>query len=301
MISKAKNSSLRAKGMVAGIFAAISFGFIPVFSKPAISLGLSPSCILTYRFGLATILLLTILLIQKRQIALPWRMVPSMVMLAVFYSFSGGLLVVGYKYMSGGVTGVIHFTYPIFVMLILVTLFRERIRLSSVIAILIALIGIYCLGVMGSDEAFIPGQNKITGILIVLGSGIACASYMVGVNKTGCHKLPSLTLTFWLLLFSTIFFFTIAMFDNSMVAVPNMEMWMNFVALAFISTVLSNFLLVYSIKNVGSTYAAILGAVEPVTAVLSCSFIFNEKLTFPIILGIMLIFVGVSIIIMRQK
>lgn len=296
-----KDYSNTTKGILAGLFAAISFGFIPVFSKPAISLEMAPACILTYRFGISTVLLFFILLAQKKQIMIPWSMIPRMMMLAVFYSFSGGLLVVGYKYMSGGVTGVIHFTYPIWVMMLMVTFFREKVRISSILAIIIALAGIYCLGVLGSDASFVEGADKVAGVLIVLASGLACASYMVGVNKTSCHRLPSLTLTFWLLLFSTIFFFAISMFDGTMFVVESGSLWFDFVALALISTILSNFLLVYSIKVIGSTYAAILGAVEPATAVISCAIIFGERLTLPIIIGIILILTAVTIIIFRNK
>ena len=265
------------------------------------SMGMTPACILTYRFAFSTVILLTMLLIQRKQIAIPLYQVPRLIMLSVFYCVSGGLLVVGYKYMSGGVTGVIHFTYPVFVMMILVTFFRERIRISSIIAIIFAIVGIYCLGVLGGGESFIPGQNKIAGILIVLASGVGCAGYIVGVNKTKCRELPSLTLTFWLLLFSMIIFGAIALYDNALVSIPSPKIFIDFISLALISTVLSNFLLVYAIKNIGSTYASILGAVETVTAVVSCAIIFSEPLTPPIIVGIILIFVSVGIVIMRKK
>ncbi|MDD2962059.1 MAG: EamA family transporter [Muribaculaceae bacterium] len=293
--------SQHSLGMIAGMLGAISFGFIPVFSKPAISIDMAPACILTYRFGFASIILFVLLLMQRRQVRIPLNNVPSMAMLAVFYCFSGGLLVVGYKYMSGGVTGVIHFTYPLFVMLILVAFYGERLKISSIMAVIIALCGMYCLGVLGSDASFVEGQDKLAGVLIVLGSGLACASYMVGVNKTRTRFLPSLTMTFWLLLFSTIIFAAISIYDGTLQMIPNVEMLINFIALAVIATVLSNFLLVYSIKRIGSTYASILGALEPSTAVISCAILFGESLSLPIVVGILLIFVAVAIVIFRNK
>ena len=295
-MSEKVSFSKSAVGVAAGILAAVSFGFIPVFSKPALSVGVSASCVLFYRFTFASVMLLVIMLAKGESLKLPRRIFISMILLAVFYSFSGGFLVLGYKYMAGGVTQVIHFTYPIFVMLILVTLFRERIRLSSIAAIVLAVAGIYCLSVVGSNASFIHGTNKVAGVVIVLLSGLACASYMVGVNKTEAHRLSSIALTFWLILFSGV----ISCIDGSMQIITQSELLYDFGALALISTVVSNFLLVYSIKIIGSTQAAILGALEPLTSVVSCMVIFNESFTMPIALGIALILTAVVIVILRE-
>lgn len=296
-----KESTNRGAGIIAGIFAAVSFGFIPVFSKPVLAAGVSSTCLLFYRFLFATVMLFALMLMRRESLRIPVKIVPAMLLLAVFYSISGGFLVLGYEYMAGGVTQVIHFTYPIWVMLILVVAYRERIRHSSIVAILLAIVGIYCLGVLGGNASFIPGANKIAGVVIVLLSGLACASYMVGVNKTGAHRLSSLALTFWLILFSTIFFGAISYLNGSLRLLTEPTMVANFTGLAFISTVISNFLLVYSIKNVGSTLAAILGALEPLTSVLACILVFNEPFTLPIAAGIALIITAVIIVILRNR
>jgi len=289
------------KGILAGIFGAAAFGFIPAFSKPVLGIGLSPACLLFYRFGVASVIIALILIAQGRSLVLPKKCIPSMILLAVFYCISGGFLVLGYKYMSGGVTGVLHFTYPVFVMVLLLLFFHERIKISSIIAILVAIGGIYCLGVLGGNVAFVPGANRALGVVIVVSSGLACASYMVGVNKTKSRELPSLLLTFWMLTFSTIIFAIVSLLMGELVVVSSTYLWGNFLGIAFIATVMANFLLVYSIKHVGSTLAAILGAVEPATAVILCIILFSESLNLAITIGIILIFVAVLIVVTRDK
>ncbi len=288
-------------GIIAGILGAVSFGFIPVFSKPALEAGYSPSCILFYRFAIATLILAALLLSRKQSMRLPLRTVPSMFLISLFYCVSGGFLVLGYKYMSGGVAGVLHFTYPVFVMSILVIFYKERIKISSIIAIIIAIAGIYCLGVLGGESSFVEGQNRLLGVVIILTSGLGCACYMVGVNKTKCRHLSSLNLTFWLILFSTLFFGSIALFNGELVLINDLPTIANFVGLALIATVLSNFLLVYAIKKIGSTYAAIFGAVEPLTAVILCIIIFGETINTAIVFGILFILVAVTIVVLRNK
>ena len=75
----------------------------------------------------------------------------------------------------------------------------------------------------------------------------------------------------------------------------------NLVGLALVATVLSNVFQVYSIKFIGSTQAAILGAVEPATGVVMCIILFDEVLNAPIVAGIALIFTAVMIVVTRNK
>ncbi|MEG2819435.1 MAG: DMT family transporter, partial [Muribaculaceae bacterium] len=122
-----------------------------------------------------------------------------------------------------------------------------------------------------------------------------------GVNKTQARTLPSLSLTFWLLLISTVIFGILSLFNGSMILVTDLALIADLSALALIATVISNFLLVYAIKHIGSTNAAILGAVEPVTAVILGIILFGEALNAPIVIGVLLIFTAVGIVVMRNR
>ncbi|MBS7374442.1 MAG: EamA family transporter, partial [Muribaculaceae bacterium] len=59
--------------------------------------------------------------------------------------------------------------------------------------------------------------------------------------------------------------------------------------------------LVFSARYVGSTLAAILGAVEPTTAVLMCILLFGETLNAWIVTGIVLVFTAVIIVVKRSR
>lgn len=286
-------------GVAAGLLGAICFGFIPVFGKPALEQGLSPMCILAYRFTLAAIVLGLFLKVCRVNLGIPLRNIPTMLLLAVYYCVSGGCLMLGYEYMSGGVTGVIHFSYPVFVLLILLLFFRERIRVSSAVAIVIAGVGIYCLGVLGGDAAFIPGANRVEGVLVVVLSGVGYAAYLVGVGKGRAQQYDSLYLTFWILVFTAVAFIVLAGARGELVLVTDTVTMLNFVGIAVVSTVIANVLVVYAVKTVGSTMESILSAMEPATSVVMCIILFDEKLNLPIIAGIALIFMAVAIVVFR--
>lgn len=76
--------------------------------------------------------------------------------------------------------------------------------------------------------------------------------------------------------------------------------WICGFQLALLPTVLSLYFMTIAIKNIGSTPSAIIGALEPVTAVvISCS-LFSEVFTFRLFMGIVLILSAVILIILRQ-
>ena len=76
--------------------------------------------------------------------------------------------------------------------------------------------------------------------------------------------------------------------------------WLNLVLLGLLPTAFSNITLVVSIKQIGSTLYAILGAFEPFTAMCVGILVFDEPLTPQVIIGFSLILLSVGILIMRS-
>jgi len=70
--------------------------------------------------------------------------------------------------------------------------------------------------------------------------------------------------------------------------------------LSLVCTVITNLALVHAIKMIGPTITAVLGVLEPVTAILLGIIFMGESLTPPIVLGIMLIIPAVLIIVLRK-
>ena len=56
-----------------------------------------------------------------------------------------------------------------------------------------------------------------------------------------------------------------------------------------------------SINKIGSTPSAIMGALEPVTAVIIGIFVFSETFTLRLAVGILLILLGVTLIILKRQ
>ena len=76
--------------------------------------------------------------------------------------------------------------------------------------------------------------------------------------------------------------------------------WLLVVCLALFPTIISIETINIAIKFIGSTKTAILGALEPLTAIFFGVLFFHEQLTFRIICGVLLILFGVLLIITRK-
>lgn len=75
----------------------------------------------------------------------------------------------------------------------------------------------------------------------------------------------------------------------------------NLLMLAIIPTVISNLALIEAIKNIGATQTSVLGAMEPVTAVIVGIIVFGESFSLTIVAGIILIIIAVTIIMIKNK
>ena len=69
--------------------------------------------------------------------------------------------------------------------------------------------------------------------------------------------------------------------------------------MAIVPAIMALVLLVYAAKYAGSTTTAILGALEPLTAVLIGIFVFGESFTLTLAIGIAFILASVALIVLK--
>lgn len=103
-------------------------------------------------------------------------------------------------------------------------------------------------------------------MLLVILSSLSYAVYIVGVNHSTLKLMSTAKLTFYALLFGLSIYIVRLNFCADLQAVPSFPAWGNILAMAFLPTVISLVCTAVSIHSIGSTPTAILGALEPVTA-----------------------------------
>lgn len=286
----------KTKGLVCGAIAAATYGMNPLFTLPLYAEGMGADSVLFYRYGLAVLLLGLLLKWQGQSLALRKGELFPLVIGGLLFGASSLFLYVSYQYMDAGIASTLLFVYPVMVAVIMFLFFHERISLLTGFCILMALLGIALLYKGDGNQTL-----SLTGMVLVLLSSLSYAVYMVGVNQSSLKTMPTGKLTFYALLFGLSIYVVRLHFLTDLQPVPSLSAWCNVLAMASLPTVVSLVCTAVAIHHIGSTSTAILGALEPVTALFFGVAVFGERLTPRIVSGVLLILTAVTLIAVGKK
>ncbi len=289
------------KGPLMAITAAVFYGFIPAFTLPihgsdsGNAEAMSNPSILFYRFFGAAVILGFYMLLKRRSFRITRGEAVTLIYLAFLSDGAALFLLAGYSYMPTGIATTIHFTYPVVTAVIMMMFYNEARRPATIVAT--------CMAVAGVAGLSWPSENgavELRGVVIELISALCFALYLIRVNRSRVRSMDSLRLTFYVLLFGGLIFGGDAFRQDSLEMVSTPLQMINLLLLAFVCTVVTNLCLVTAVKRIGSTTAAVLGALEPLTAVVLGSLLFSEVITLNIVIGIILIIPSVIIVILTR-
>lgn len=286
--------SLQTKGVILAIISAICYGMNPLGALFLYEEGLNVNSVIFYRFIFASILLAIFMIIKKDSFYLKFKEIILLALLGLLFGISAISLFNSFLYMDAGLASTVLFIYPIFVAIIMALFFKEKNSIITILSIIFAFLGVVLL--YESDGANVSNF----GIFLVIVSSLCYAIYIVIINQY--LKMSALKVTFYSMLFCTITILIHSFFDSSLNIMPlvNFNMWFYTIFLALVPTIISLLFLIKAIQLIGSTSASILGALEPLTAVLIGVYVFNEKITFWLVIGIVFILFGVILIVLKD-
>ncbi len=285
----------KTKGFIYGAIAAASYGMNPLFALPLYAAGMSVDTVLFYRYFFAVIVLGILMKMQHQSFSLQKADILPLVIMGLLFSFSSLLLFMSYNYMDAGIASTILFVYPVMVA-IMGAFFKEKISAITIFSILLALSGIALLYQGDGGKPL-----STVGIIFVLLSSLSYAIYIVGVNRSTLKNLPTTKLTFYAILFGLSVYIVRLNFCTELQAIPSAWLWADVLALAILPTAVSLVCTALAIHYIGSTPTAILGALEPVTALFFGVLLFHEKLTPRLMVGILVIITAVTLIIIGKS
>lgn len=283
------------KGFLYGIMASSTFGLLPLFTLPVMGEGLTTFSILSYRMLFASILVAVLMLIGRVSFATNLKELRWFAVLGFLYYGSAALLFQAYGGMASGLATTLHFMYPVSVTVIMALVYKQRPSLVTICAIILSLVGVALLCLRESST----GVSSLLSVFLVLLSGVCYAVYLVLVSTVKrINQQNSQKLTFYVLMFSGAFFMLSTLQGGGLQIIPSASAGINLLLMATLPTLLSNLALVRSVKNIGSTLTSVLGAMEPLTAIIVGILVFDESLRGLMVVGIILILVSVSLIVL---
>lgn len=282
------------KGYFLGAVAAASYGLNPLFALPLYGQGLGPDSVLLWRYLFAVPMMAAMIVGRGRSFRFERQLAGPILGAGVLMTLSSLFLFMSYQFMDASIASTLLFVYPLMVAVIMALFFRERITAGTAVCILAALGGIALL-FKGSDG----GTLSIAGTIIVMASSLSYAVYIVAVNRPGLRTVPTVNLIFYVLVIGAVLFgCKIALTPGAHLVVPQGWLgWGCIIGLALFPTVISFFCTTAAIQYIGPTPTAILGALEPATAVLVGVCVFHEQLTARDWAGLVLIIAAVSLVV----
>lgn len=304
------------------ILSSATFGLIPLFSIPLMENGnaelqLNLDNVCFYRFLFSALLMGVIVFVSfarkskgdfsfRKVAADAFSLTPKqlglMMLISVFYASTSIFLTASYTVgeIPSGIATTMHFLYPVFVTAMMILFFGEKFTILKAVSVALAFGGVFFLSGASFNEGI--SLNPL-GLLFVLVTIFTYGSYIIGVNNLkAIASMNGMKLTFYVLAFSCLLFCgNIIVKGGSFQPLTTFHQWWNILALAFIPTLISDLTLVYAIQIIGSTTTAILGCMEPLTAVLVGITVFGEKLSTNQGIGMVLVFIAVYLVILTQK
>ena len=288
---------MKHKGIICGILAAVCYGTNPFGALPLYEEGVNTASVLFYRFSMAVLMLAVMLIVERKSFSVKKGELKTLASLGALFAVSSITYYQSFRFMDAGIASTILFVYPVMVAVIMAAFFKESVTLSTVSAIILALLGIGLL-YRGGEGATLSTM----GIILVMLSSLSYAVYIVIVNQSSI-RMSSLKLTFYVLLICMmcLLAYSFTSPDLHLQLPPSPRAWFFACWLGLVPTILSLVLMTIAVHEVGATPTAIIGALEPLTAVAIGVLLFGESLTPRLMTGIVFILLAVMVIVLGKN
>ncbi len=296
-----KRRRIRTNGIFYAAISSTSFGFSPLFSLGLLATGLSNFDVLSYRWFIAGLVLM-VYAFCKRKTLLPnsFDEVWKIILLSALRALTSVTLLLGYANISSGIASTINFMYPVVVAICMMIFGGEKKSPIDFISIAVSIFGVYLLA--SGDSLIVEGGDTGLGLICSGISALSFAAYYILMKQLRADKIEVVKFTTWVMMMIALYFIICAFaFDGKLAIVTDGISWLYILGLGLWCTMVSSFTGVKAVRRIGPTMTSILGALQPLTAVILGVIFLGETLHLRSMIGIALILISVSIVVLHQK
>ena len=282
------------------LLSGILWGVIGIFVRRLDAVGLNSMQISFVRSFFSMLILFVGLLIFKKELIKIrlrdlWCFIGTGLMSLTMFNFC-------YFYTmtltSLSVASVLLYTAPIFVTVMSVILFGERLSAMRVMCLVLAVFG--CVLVTG--VLFDTASVRPLGILTGLGAGFGYALYSIFGRYALNRGYHAFTVNFWTFLISSLSLLPFSgLFQMGKSVMAGSFPWGIVLLLAIVSTVLPYVFYTYGLTGMEGGRASVLATLEPVVATVTGWIVFDETLDIGNACGIILVLIAVILLNLPMK
>mgnify|MGYP003291076406 CR=1 FL=1 len=285
--------------LLSGIFWGCSFVFTKdlFLSEPHITTNL----IVMMRLFVATIVAMPFLWITKRLEIPNKKDIPWFMVLSFGEPFIYSILeTAGVRLVSGSLASLIIATIPLFVPFAMAAVYKERLRVASVLGVVISLMGIAIM-MLGPDLSF--SANPM-GLFYLTLAVLVAVCYTLALVRIIDRNYKPFTITVWQNFISLIYFIPIVLIldvDKIPMLSFSVRMVGDFLFLGICCSTVAYACFNYGIKWVGATAASAYNNLIPVFSLLLAVLIGQEGLSWQKVVGMIVVITGLFIAQVRKK
>ncbi|MFT4908889.1 MAG: drug/metabolite transporter (DMT)-like permease [Natronomonas sp.] len=269
---------------------AAGFGTLGVLGIVAGDAGLSIPTILSWRFGVATVLVWTVFGLQGEIQPLRGRALAVAVGLgSVGYAAVSGLYFIGLEFMTAGMAGIALYTYPAFVLVLAAAFLGEPIGRRRLAALVVTLGGVAL--ITGAD----PAAADPRGIAVVLLAAILYAGYIT-TSRTALEGVTPSTLTAHVMPAAAGTFLVVGAATDTLGVPSGAVAWGSVLSIAVFATAFPIFTFFAGLSRIGAGPASILSTVEPAATVVLGAVFLDEPVGSAVVAGGSLVIIGVVLV-----
>lgn len=258
----------RGRGILLALVSAAGFSTLGLFAKLVYAQGFSLAGTLAWRFTFAAAFLWVVVLVGKRPLPRPaW---PVLLLGIAGFSPQAGLYFLTLRYLDPGITSVLLYTYPSFVILLGFVLWKKRPSKVQLAALALSLAG--CLVAFWKG-----GQYPAMGIGLGFAVGLSYAAYLVASERVLAGVDP-ISGTALVMSVAAGVYWTVAAVSGG-VKLPDTGAAIGGLAcIAIFATVVPIVTLFSSMGLIGAADTSLVSTLEPVLTILLSAMFLRERL-----------------------
>ena len=276
---------------------AASFGFLGVPVRFLHDNGFAPLDITAVRLFVTTIALVIVALVVDRGLfKVRKRDLLFFILFGFFKLMSDVTLFRAQVTIELSLSTLLQMTAPYYVLVISLFLFRERITLMKILAMLVAFIG--CIFVTGVITGGMHSLDFV-GVASALISGLFFGLYTIGCKLSSDKGYKPVTTMMYTFLFASLMTIPFANDVKVVESFVDVHLILGVLSLGILMTLIPFFVSTWGVQKLEASKVSLISVMEVITACIVGYFLFDEEMTVLNIIGMSL--VVASIVIMDLK
>ena len=283
-------------GYFYAVAAGVVSGLVPiVFQKTLVQEPIPRTTGLFIKLALSSLILLPLAISRLKKNRIPRHFYWKIPVASLLYAVTLVFLYESYNYIPTGISISLHYTFPLFTMVLSAMFFRFHSTKQSVAAMLLSLIGVALL----SSGSLSSGGEPI-GIILAIGSALAYAMCFLWIERKKLTALDTIVYVALETSGAAILLFPYVLATNGLALSISFHSLCGLL-LSGVFTILACFGMTTAIRHIGSVHTSILSSTEPIVCAIAGVLFLGESVNLKSGVGIVMVLIATIMVTLSKQ